>query len=191
MLRTLFLLLITFCIFSCENKDPRNIKSTRDNNIVGDFDREKYPLIQKAIELGFEGNREEAIEKFDEAEKEYGQLVIISLNRGIIYRELEQLDYAIQDYTLCLKIDPNYFPALINRGITNSYLDNYEEAIADLNKAIKLDSKQPIGYLNLAIVYSMMNKKELVCENLTKATETDLNSVYQDAIKELEKENCE
>lgn len=191
MLRTLFLLLITFFIFSCQNKDSINFKSTTDNNIVGDFDREKYPLIQKAIELGFEGNLEEAIEKFDEAEKEYGQLVIISLNRGVIYRELQQLDYAIQDYTLCLKIDPNYFPALINRGITNSYLDNYEEAIADLNRAIELDSKQAIGYLNRAVVYSMMNKKELVCENLTKATEVDLNNVYQDAIKELEKENCE
>jgi len=191
MLKTFSILLITFCAFSCQNKDSRDIKSTIDNTIVGDFDREKYPLIQKAIELGFEGNREEAIEKFNEAEKEYGKSVIISLNRGIIYKELRQLDNAIQDYTLCLKINPNYFPALINRGIVNSYLNNYDEALVDLDRAIALDSKQPIGYLNLAVVYSMMQKKDLVCDNLKKAKEMDLKKTYEDAIKDLEKENCE
>ncbi|RXR20253.1 tetratricopeptide repeat protein [Flavobacterium stagni] len=184
-----FVLLIV--MYSCQKKEKVNIKTIASSNIVGDFDSNKYPKIQTAIELGYAERREEAIDKFNEAENEYGQSVIIALNRGIIFKELGDYDLAIKDYTLCLKINPNYYPALINRGILNGNLENFDKAIKDLNKAIELNSEYPIGYLNRAFIYSKMNNRELACKDLLKAKQKDIEKKFEKDIEELEQENCE
>lgn len=190
MIRKLILLLSIIFIFSCQNKNPSAIKSISNNDIVGDFDREKYPLIQKALELGGEKKQKEAIAKFDEAEKEYGSSVIIYLNRGVMNKELNNLNLAVQDYTKCLEINPDYYAALVNRGIVFGYLDKYKEALIDLNRAIELNSEYPIGYMNRASVFSMMNKKELACKDLATAREKDLNNNFTNGIDQQETNNC-
>ena len=101
------------------------------------------------------------------------------------------MDYAVKDYSVCLKINPNYYPALINRGIVQGYLNNYVEAITDLNKAIKLNPEHPIGYLNRAVIYIMIDKKNLACENISQAKKKDLKEEFKDDITELETENCQ
>ena len=183
-----FIIIILF--YSCQKKEIVNIKSVANNNIVGDFDTIKFPIIQTAIKLGYAGKREESIKKFNDAEREYGQSVMIALNRGIIYKELEEFDLAIQDYTLCLKIKPDYYPALINRGILNGNLGNFDSAINDLNKAIELNSEHPIGYVNRAIIYSKMNNKNLACEDIKHAKQKDVGNNFEDGIEDLENENC-
>ena len=42
--------------------------------------------------------------------------------RGIAYRNLEDYDAAIADYTKAIEINPNYAEAYNNRGIANCYL---------------------------------------------------------------------
>lgn len=187
--KIIFIIFISI-VLSCQNKNRDDIKSVPNNDIVGDFDRAKYPLIQKAIELSFDGKNEEAIVKFNEAENEYGQSIAISLNRGIAYKELKELDLAVENYTQCLKMNPNYYPALINRGIANGHLENFDEAIEDLNNAIKLKPEHPIGYINRAVLNSMRDNKELACEDIIVAKQLDLNEEYGVGIKELQSENC-
>jgi tetratricopeptide (TPR) repeat protein len=190
MSRLVLILFISILFSSCQNKNTANITSIENNDIVGDFDRDKYPLIEEGIALGLEGKRDAAITKFNEAEKKYGQSVYISLNRGIIYKELKNLDKAIADYSVCIKLQPDYYPALVNRGIIYGYQDNFEKSIKDLNYAIKLKPNEPIGYIDRAVVYFMMKQKELGCKDLIEAKQNDLANNHAEAISEMENENC-
>ena len=47
--------------------------------------------------------------------------------------------YKIDNYTKCLKIDPDYVKAYYNRGNTYKELENYKNAIVDYTKAIKIN----------------------------------------------------
>jgi len=176
MKKLLFINLFLILFISCINKNPDSIKSKSDNDVVGYFDKEKFPLIQEAIKLQHQNKDDEAIKKFDEAEDEYGKSVIISLNRGVAYRKLRKLNLAVDDFSYCLELNPNYYPALVNRGIVYGYLNDYAEALNDLDKAIKLNPEHPIGYLNRAVIYMMQKNNDLACEDLIRAKNNDSNN---------------
>ncbi|QCX37347.1 hypothetical protein FF125_02425 [Aureibaculum algae] len=77
---------IMFFVFfvSCTEKkkskqeDSRNVEHiTTDDKIIGDFDREKYPILQNAILLKLDGKFNDAIIEFKKAEAEYGKMIPI------------------------------------------------------------------------------------------------------------------
>ncbi len=61
-------------------------------------------------------------------------------NRGINKRNLDDFKGAISDYTLAIKIRPDYIKAYNNRGYAKLLLEDYTGAIADFTMAIKYDN---------------------------------------------------
>jgi tetratricopeptide (TPR) repeat protein len=61
-------------------------------------------------------------------------------NRGLNKRYLDDLNGAISDYTLAIKIRPDYVKALNNRGYAKQLLVDYNGAISDYTMTIKYDN---------------------------------------------------
>ena len=70
-----------------------------------------------------------------------------ALKRNLEYAESEQW------YLRALKLDPNYFNALMNYGNLKMSTNKVNEAINLFNKAIKLNPKYHLIYFNLATAY--------------------------------------
>ena len=184
-IRFLTILLFTFLI-SCSEKnksekiDNKNIEHiSTDKKIVGDFDRKKYPILQNAILLKLDGELKKSIEEFNIAEKEYGEMIQIFLNRGDAYDQIGKQNKAISDFSNCLKLDSTYLPALLNRGLIYTYSNRIEKALSDFNKAIELKPNEPATYLNRAVAYRESGKIELACSDLKKAKSLGISKKYK------------
>jgi len=191
-------ILLLFLLIGCVEKhksdinDNRNIEQITDDPIVGDFDRNKFPILQNAILLKLDGELEQSIRVFDKAEKEYGEMIQIYLNRGVAYDQLGQVEKAEIDFTNCLKIDSTYIPALLNRGLIYAHSNRNEKAMTDFNRAIGLKPNEPASYLNRAVAYREANKIGLACSDLKKAESLGINEKYgSDMTSKMFKElNC-
>ncbi|MCG8786428.1 tetratricopeptide repeat protein [Tenacibaculum finnmarkense] len=177
----LFLLFLTSCDKKNkpEKSDIRNIEQiSTDKPIVGDFDRKKYPILQNAILLKLDSKFEKSITEFNKAEKIYGEMIQIYLNRGVVYEQVGKIKNAESDFTNCIKIDSNYFPALLNRGLIYTHSGKIEKALSDFNKVIELNPNEPASYLNRAVTYRKIGNTELACADLKKANELGISEKY-------------
>jgi tetratricopeptide (TPR) repeat protein len=59
--------------------------------------------------------------------------------RAAIYQERKQLDSALVDYAVAIKLDPTHAWVYNNRGIAWTDKDEYDKAIADYTRAIAID----------------------------------------------------
>ena len=56
-------------------------------------------------------------------------------NRGNVYRENDQYDKAISDYTKAIELNPRFSGAYNNRGVAYFFKREYEKAWDDVHKA--------------------------------------------------------
>jgi len=196
----IFTILLFAFLISCaeknkpEKSDNRNIEHiSTDNKIIGDFDREKYPILQNAILLRLDGNLKESIKEFDKAEIKYGEMIQIYLNRGVVFDQIGKLKKAESDFTSCLRIDSTYLPALLNRGLIYAHSNQTDKALSDFNKAIKLNPTEPSSYLNRAVAYRESGKIDLACSDLKKAKSLGISEKYNSDMtdKMINELNCE
>ncbi|HUV02603.1 MAG TPA: tetratricopeptide repeat protein [Desulfobacteria bacterium] len=107
-------------------------------------------------------------------------------NRGNAYRNLQQYDRAIKDYTTALGVDPTYVNAYINRGNVYSRLERYAEAIADYDSALKLRSSYK-AYVNRGNAYLHLNRFSEAIEDFQTALDLDTVDVNNRARDDLRK----
>ena len=70
----------------------------------------------------------------------FGQTAEEYFDKGFDYLNSGEYQLAIENYTKCLRIDPDYAPqAYYNRGWNYGQLENYEDAIADFTRALRID----------------------------------------------------
>jgi tetratricopeptide (TPR) repeat protein len=176
-------LLLTFINCKGQNKndivgkDGKVYHNDKTEMIIRDYDNTNT-LIIEAIELRKSNKPLEAIDKFNLAEKEYGQKLSIYLNRGVCYDQINKREEAIVDYTKCLEMKSDYYVALQNRGLAYMNIGENNKALEDLNKAIKINSSEPSGYLNLAIFYRSISKFDECCANAKKSVELGFIEKY-------------
>lgn len=181
-------LLILFILFiGCKNDKSIDIKgrngkvyhNDKTDIIIRDYDN-THTLIIEGIELKNKNEPLKAIQKFNLAEEKYGQKLSIFLNRGFCYDMIGKLGQAVDDYTKCLKMKKDYFPALLNRGLVYKELGKTEKALVDLNKAIEVNSLEPTGYLNRAILYKYMGMFNEACSDAKKSIELGFIEKFND-----------
>jgi tetratricopeptide (TPR) repeat protein len=183
--KLIFIIFILPFLSNCGNKKEDNLVNennieyiTTDDGIVETFNRDKYPILQEGVLLKLAGKTQQAIDKFNEAEKKYGELKAIYLNRGAAYTQSGRNNEAISDFSKCLEIDKNYLPALLNRGIAYVHLNKIELGIIDINRAIQIKPNEPASYLNRAVAYKKNNEIDLACADLKKAKSLGLMEKY-------------
>src|ERR1041385_4021786 len=74
-------------------------------------------------------------------------------NRAIAYRQKNDLDNALSDYSDAIKINPKHARAFNNRGTMYKEKGALERAIADFSEAIRLDAKFAAAYFNRGNAY--------------------------------------
>ena len=78
----------------------------------------------------------------------FGQTAEEYFDKGFDYAKSGQYQLAIDNYTKCLRIDPDYAHAYYNRGLSYIKSKNYEDAIADFTRAISIDPDHADTYNN-------------------------------------------
>jgi tetratricopeptide (TPR) repeat protein len=106
--------------------------------------------------------------------------------RGKTYLREHDYENAINEYSLAIKLKPNYALAYVYRGDAHELKGQYDRAIEDLNKAIELDPHYVDLYGNRGEVYRMKSQYDRAIEDLNKAIE--LSPDYQwakDRLREI------
>jgi tetratricopeptide (TPR) repeat protein len=83
---------------------------------------------------------------------------------------------AIDDYTKCIELNPDFFEAYNNRGLKYLDVNEYEKAISDFNQTLIINPNYPKSYVNLGLAHFNLNqfdKAELV---FNRAVELDPKS---------------
>lgn len=70
----------------------------------------------------------------------------LHLELGNAYLQLNKLDEALSNYNDALKINGNYYKAIVNRGQVYIKQGEWDLAIADFNMALRLDPTNGEGY---------------------------------------------
>jgi len=91
-------------------------------------------------------------------------------NRGILRKEMNDLDGALQDYNKAIELNPND-AAYYNRGILKKDMNDLDGALQDYNKAIELNPNYAMAYNNRGNLRSDMNDNEGALQDYNKAIE--------------------
>jgi tetratricopeptide (TPR) repeat protein len=139
-MKKLFAMLFCICI-SCNQNKKENIYNCNQNDKTSiNFDRKKYPILEEGITLREKGEFKKAIEKFNLAEKKYGKMVAIFINRGKTFGLNKETKNSITDFNSAIKMNKNEPIIYINRA--KIYFKNNETRLGcnDLQRANKIDA---------------------------------------------------
>ncbi len=103
------------------------------------------------------------------------------LNRGLAYAQKGNIENALKDYTVAIKLNPWYVEAYNNRGIILALLKRYNEAFEDFNRAIEIKPHYAISYNNRGVLYSTLGQWEQAFRDF--GTALQLKPDYVDALK--------
>ena len=90
--------------------------------------------------------------------------------------EDEQYQLSIDNYTKCLRVDPDYLHtslAYSSRGYMYHKLGNYKEAITDYTRAIEVNTENDIAFLGRGRVHSELGEYKLALADYTRAISLD------------------
>ena len=128
--------------------------------------------------------------KFNESIKHLDKLIQVDKNnfdyyylKGISYLSLDELENAIENFSLAINIKDNNFIAYYYRGIAYLNLTKFSEAKKDFYQLISLKPNFPEVYNNLAILFYMTGNNEEAIENFIQSIK--LNKNYKQAISGL------
>jgi len=132
------------------------------------------------------GNKQEAIKLYSKAIENYPieDNYMISeayYNRALNKRYLNNYKEAINDYTLAIKLRPDYYKAYNNRGYVKLLMEDYSGAITDFTMTIKYDNSNT-DFSNMAFGNRGIAKISLGqdgCSDLKKAIELGNKNVIK------------
>jgi len=90
-------------------------------------------------------------------------------NRGIAYKETNQLELALADYTKSIELDPKFVKAYVNRSLVYSSLGKPNLALADNDRAIEMSPNEASYYFNRGLLHAQQTRKELALKDFDTA----------------------
>jgi len=106
------------------------------------------------------------------------------------YHNESDWQYKIDNYTKCLRIDPDFAYAYINRGDAYYRLGNYEDAIADFTRALRIDPDEIDAYRNRGVSYNKLGNYEDAIADFTRALRIDPDFANAYKSRGIAKENA-
>lgn len=159
------------------------------------------PKALKAYNKGVESlkgnNFKAALPYFLEAVKADSTFAFAWDNVGICYRNLGEMDKAIDAYKMSLFIEPSGITPLQNLAVAYTFKEDYDQAAVVYKKMTKVYPKNPEGYFGLGRVYILKDDLEqglaYMCKSYNLYTEqkspyradaeTIMASIYQEMKK--------
>jgi protein O-mannosyl-transferase len=97
-------------------------------------------------------------------------------SRGMAYQMSGQLDKAIDDYSMSIRINPEYMIAYNSRGFIYQSQKLWDKAIADYTKAIELRPEYSIPYNNRGTAYINIGEWAKAVADYSKSISIDPNN---------------
>lgn len=127
-------------------KDPNAVKPGAVNAEFANAPKKALAHYDAASELSKKGDHTGAIEELKLAIAEHPTLIQAFNELGVQYLKLNQLPEADAAFQGALKLDAEYFTALINRGNVNLMMKRYGEAVPILRKALKKNDQSAVAH---------------------------------------------
>ncbi|MFZ1906065.1 MAG: tetratricopeptide repeat protein [Steroidobacteraceae bacterium] len=135
-------------IEACINRDgkaapPRVIQACTESLDHKIFEgKERFFLLADRAGAYFaEGDKQHALDDYNEAVKLAPHNAELYYNRGVFYSVQSDTDAALRDFDAAIGIDPKLVPALRQRAKTYYAQRNFSSALADYSEALRLDPK--------------------------------------------------
>ena len=93
--------------------------------------------------------------------------------RGIAYRNVGQIQLAINDFDRALDLAPAYAEAYVNRAAVYSTQGQYHRAIKDLDEAILLVPDLALAYNNRGSAYRELGQPQKAIEDMDESISLD------------------
>lgn len=91
--------------------------------------------------------------------------------RGVAHEQLDLLEKALEDYSLCLKYAPDRHDALNNKAVVLAKMEKYEEAANEFRKLVESSPEDPLAYRNRALCFSDLKRYDEALADYAKAIE--------------------
>ena len=136
-------------------------------------------VFQRGNFLVMIGQTEMAIETYSDAIELTPFLPAYYNNRGVAYRETDNLPEALKDYNTAIRLKQDFAEAYNNRGRVYYDIDDSLKALEDYNKAIQLKNDFAEAYNNRGVAYA----NEEIFDNAIRDFNIaiSLNQYYADA----------
>ena len=115
-------------------------------------------------------NPELAMQEFENALELDGDDYKAYINRGSFYRDEENYDKALEDFSKAAEIC-NCFEAYFNRAGVYQSLEDNEKALADFTKSIEVKPNDQSSYANRGNLYREMGQNNLALQDFNKSLE--------------------
>jgi Flp pilus assembly protein TadD len=135
------------------------------NPVAGGFVSEPFIMEEKFTKIGNywqlknKDNPLDIYRKIQLLDRD-GLIAYIYSNRGNVYASAGQFNQSISDYTVAIKLNPNFAEAYNNRGVAYRNLGEPNQAVADYTKAIELNPGYAEAYNNRGIAYDKLGQPE-------------------------------
>jgi len=115
---------------------------------------ERELTAQEWFERGYNATgQEEKLRFYDEAIRLKSDYAEAFNNRGLVRKEMGDLEGALQDYNEALRAKPGYSFAFINRAVARKAKEDLDGALADYAEAIRAKSDDPDAFYGRANVF--------------------------------------
>lgn len=91
--------------------------------------------------------------------------------RGVAHEQLDLLDKALEDYSLCLKYAPDRRDALNNKAVVLAKMEKFEEAANEFRKLVERNPEDPLAYRNRALCFADLKRFDEALADYAKAIE--------------------
>jgi Flp pilus assembly protein TadD len=123
----------------------------------------------------FQGDRQQALDDYNEAVKLAPHNAKLYYNRGAFYLEQPDVDAALRDFDTALSLNPKLVPALLQRAKIHKTQNDFSGALADYSEAIRLEPKTAAAWSGRGYVCLLQHDYESAIKDETQAIQLDPN----------------
>jgi len=111
-----------------------------EHNIFLGSDR-FYVHVNRAEAYVFQGDRQHALDDYNQAVKLAPHNAKLYYNRAVFYLAQPDVDAALRDFDTALSLNPKLVPALLQRAKIHKTQNDFSGALVDYSEAIRLEPK--------------------------------------------------
>ncbi|MEZ4669361.1 MAG: tetratricopeptide repeat protein [Anaerolineae bacterium] len=110
--------------------------------------------------------------------RDRGRISSAYASRGCVYKEMNQIELAIEDFDHAIEFDAQNALAYAHRGVIYIKLQDWTRALSDYNQFIALQPEDFLGYNNRGIVHFNQGNLESATADYQKSIELNPDNHY-------------
>lgn len=178
--RLLFFVILSFIVFSCQNKKVPQIQDTK---VPGTNENARDEQMDNIIELYNTGNYAEFVERAETEVSKSENNFAFHLGLSSAYGELGNYDKALYYVRMLLEKEPSNYYALLQIGNLFFVLEKLDSAEFYYHKTLNINPDYARANLNLAQLYENKGLKDKAVEQYLKAIKLfDENNLNDEVI---------